>query len=842
MLEVGDVVEDNERLALPKRVMDDFEKYCKERGITGEKKEKLLEMLRRKFVEKYAYEPGEAIGIVAAQSISEPATQMSLDYNEKVIVKINGKIRIVKIGEFIDFLMENFGYENLNRSEVCALPGYIKILVPSITKDERIEWKRVTEVSRHRVRERLLKITTASGRSIIATPYHSFVTRKNNEIKVVSGNELKIGNRIPVIRYLKENCVAGLKVNEIIEKERIDAYKKPIEKINLDFDFGWFIGAFLAEGNVTKYFVSISNTNENYLNRLRNFAKKYNLNFNEYDNYRGFAKSHDVHIYSKLLVDILRKTCYNEKGEKIVPQFAYSAKEQFVAGLLRGYFDGDGNISVSKHVIRVSSTSKELIDGISLLLTRFGIFATKSRNKKESTLHIYYKYARTFLEKIGSDVKEKLQALKRLASLYESAKRKQDFIDMIPEVGDSLYNAAKRVKYPVRYVNNFTKRQRIGRETLKRYIKLFKKRAKELNIELKELEILEKAANSHVIWDKIVKIEKVNSSSKYVYDFSVEGTETFATFDGIITHNTMRSYTLASLVGSLTKVVQGLPRMIEIFDLRQSYDKSMRIYLKPEYNDREKALRFASEIKETRISDVIVSSSIDLLNMQLEFEFSRKDECMLAYEKIKKMGKVTRREKKLVVKPEEADIKTLRKLKQRVLSTKIRGVDGIKNVIVVKEGNNWVIQTTGSNLKAILADPRVDVRRTTTDDIYQIYETLGIEAARNAILREAKSTLDEQGLDVDIRHLMLVADIMCVDGIPKPIGRYGVAGEKPSVLARANFEETKKHLRNAAIRGRVDALRGVFENVMLNRVVPVGTGMTEIKLDMEKLKQLRKKK
>ena len=308
------------------------------------------------------------------------------------------------------------------------------------------------------------------------------------------------------------------------------------------------------------------------------------------------------------------------------------------------------------------------------------------------------------------------------------------------------------------------------------------------------------------------------------------------------TQMTMRSYTLASLVGSLTKVVQGLPRMIEIFDLRQSYDKSMRIYLKPEYNDREKALRFASEIKETRISDVIVSSSIDLLNMQLEFEFSRKDECMLAYEKIKKMGKVTRREKKLVVKPEEADIKTLRKLKQRVLSTKIRGVDGIKNVIVVKEGNNWVIQTTGSNLKAILADPRVDVRRTTTDDIYQIYETLGIEAARNAILREAKSTLDEQGLDVDIRHLMLVADIMCVDGIPKPIGRYGVAGEKPSVLARANFEETKKHLRNAAIRGRVDHLRGVFENVMLNRVVPVGTGMTEIKLDMEKLKQLRKKK
>jgi DNA-directed RNA polymerase subunit A" len=215
---------------------------------------------------------------------------------------------------------------------------------------------------------------------------------------------------------------------------------------------------------------------------------------------------------------------------------------------------------------------------------------------------------------------------------------------------------------------------------------------------------------------------------------------------------------------------------------------------------------------------------------------------MLAYEKMKKLGKVMKKGKKLILKPENVDIKTLRKLKQKVLSTRISGIDGIKNVIVVKEGNNWVIQTTGSNLKAILSDPRVDIKRTTTDDIYQIYETLGIEAARNAILREAKSTLDEQGLDVDIRHLMLVADIMCVDGKPKPIGRYGIAGEKPSVLARANFEETKKHLRNAAIRGRIDHLRGIFENVMLNRVVPVGTGMVEIKLDIEKLKQLKKKK
>ncbi len=306
------------------------------------------------------------------------------------------------------------------------------------------------------------------------------------------------------------------------------------------------------------------------------------------------------------------------------------------------------------------------------------------------------------------------------------------------------------------------------------------------------------------------------------------------------TQMTMRSYTLASLVGSITKVVQGLPRLIEIFDLRQTFDKSMKIYLKPEYNDKEHAKKFAMEIKERKIGDVIFSSTLDLLNMQLEFEFRRRGDLEAAAEKLKRYGKVMKKGKKLILKPRQVDIKTLRTLKQRVLSMRIGGVEGIKRVIVVREGDDWVIQTTGSNLKEILSDPRVDVRRTTTDDIRQIYETLGIEAARNAILREAKRTLDEQGLDVDIRHLMLVADLMCVDGVPRPIGRYGVAGRKPSVLARANFEETKKHLRNAAIMGSVDRLRGVFENVMLNRVVPVGTGMVELKLDVEKLERLKR--
>ena len=131
-------------------------------------------------------------------------------------------------------------------------------------------------------------------------------------------------------------------------------------------------------------------------------------------------------------------------------------------------------------------------------------------------------------------------------------------------------------------------------------------------------------------------------------------------------------------------------------------------------------------------------------------------------------------------------------------------------------------------MRRILEREEVDTTRTISNDIHEVASVLGIEAARNLIIKEVTKTLEEQGLDVDIRHVILVADMMTVDGVVKPIGRYGVAGAKGSVLARANFEETIKHLTQAAILGEVDTLESTVENVMINQVVPIGTGMVEL--------------
>lgn len=96
------------------------------------------------------------------------------------------------------------------------------------------------------------------------------------------------------------------------------------------------------------------------------------------------------------------------------------------------------------------------------------------------------------------------------------------------------------------------------------------------------------------------------------------------------------------------------------------------------------------------------------------------------------------------------------------------------------------------------------------------------------IYLESERTLSEQGLEVDQRHLMLVADMMTFSGNVRAVGRQGISGKKSSVLARAAFEITTKHLLKAGISGEVDALNGVAENIIVGQPITLGTGSVNL--------------
>ena len=310
------------------------------------------------------------------------------------------------------------------------------------------------------------------------------------------------------------------------------------------------------------------------------------------------------------------------------------------------------------------------------------------------------------------------------------------------------------------------------------------------------------------------------------------------------TQMTMRTFHYAGVTE--LNVTLGLPRLIEIVDARKDIaTPTMDIYFEEDKRyDEEFVKTLANKIGKSTINDILDDFNLNYAEMQVEATLSDKkiDERRLVKEDIiQKIEADFKKDKPeingnlIIIKPkqdgeERHRIRNLRLLADKVRDLQISGVKKIGKVIIRKD-EEWVIHTEGSNLKEILSLDGIDPKRTTTNSIREIEDVLGIEAARQSIINEANNTLSEQGLTVDVRHIMLVADIMTSEGEVKSIGRHGISGEKSSVLARAAFEETGKHLLNASIRGEVDDLTGIIENIIIGQPIPLGTGSVGVKMD-----------
>ena len=305
------------------------------------------------------------------------------------------------------------------------------------------------------------------------------------------------------------------------------------------------------------------------------------------------------------------------------------------------------------------------------------------------------------------------------------------------------------------------------------------------------------------------------------------------------TQMTLRTFHFAGV--KERNVTLGLPRLIELVDARKKpVTPTMDIYLDDNHrSSREKALEVAREIIFTRVIDLVEKTDTDYSGI-LTFQFSedklleRGCEIKEVHEVLKgskKKYEIQLNDKKQFIKitiPDEPDAQTLLTLKNKLLNTRVKGVPDIERVTIVKQDQEWVIQTAGSNLSKVVAINGIDTSRITTNNVYEIWQTLGIEAARTALVKEITNTLEEQGLEVDTRHIMLVADLMTSKGYLQQIGRHGIAGTKTSVLARAAFEITVPTIAKASLEGQVETLRGVTENVIVGATVPVGTGMVEL--------------
>src|SRR5665647_567951 len=307
------------------------------------------------------------------------------------------------------------------------------------------------------------------------------------------------------------------------------------------------------------------------------------------------------------------------------------------------------------------------------------------------------------------------------------------------------------------------------------------------------------------------------------------------------TQMTMRTFHYAGVAE--INVTLGLPRLIEIMDARKEPSTpTMTVYLEPEYsNDRDRAREVSWQIEEAPLHE-FGDITTDMENMHVIVHLNTK---VCDKRKISPMEIMEDAPKNILDKRHYRDFEheineeiatiifspknkesyqNLFQLAEHVKNVIVQGRDKIQRVVVRKEGGEYILYTEGSNIKDVFDVVGVDTTRTRTNNISECANVLGIEAAREAIIHEAVSTLNEQGIAVDVRHLMLVADMMCMEGEVKQIGRHGIAGEKESVLSRAAFEVTVNHLLDAAVANEIDELSGVTENVIVGQPIQLGTG------------------
>ena len=367
------------------------------------------------------------------------------------------------------------------------------------------------------------------------------------------------------------------------------------------------------------------------------------------------------------------------------------------------------------------------------------------------------------------------------------------------------------------------------------------------------IENIKKIAEKYKLTDAKLK-QVLDRTRKAYHNKKIEAGEaigiiTAESFGEPSTQMVLRTHHLSGV--SEMNVTVGLPRLIEVFDARKEPSTPiMEIYLKEKYSTSPtKVKEIAERIKGSTLQDVASEFLLNIIDSNVEIKLSRNKLQELninskqisdIVQNVLKTVNVVQDRDSLIIKStnKETKLSELYRLKEKCKEIHVCGLKGITQVLPIKMGEEFVIYCAGSNLKDALELEEVDAKRIKTNNMYEIADILGIEAARQSIINEALKVLGEQGLHIDIRHTMFLADAMTKSGEIKGVTRSGITKQKESVLAKASFETPIQHLVAASLVGEKDVLSSVIENVMLNQPVPLGTGLPGL---MAKMKDKEKK-
>ena len=946
----------------PKQVMYNYR-------FTKDVFDHVLQEIKLRFHEAIA-SPSEMVGVVAAQSIGEPATQLTLnsvEWNTELLIKVKDSLERVKIGEFIDAIASTANEDTIEHHPNDTTLVWIKereVQILSCDEDGNVRWEMVEAVTKHPPMNKdgsntLLNVKLQSGRSVIATKAKSFLKRQNNKIIEINGDELRIGDYIPVssilpvpddvtmkhldlMTYLPpseflymsevEKAVSAQKsggawwkdgqnnrftvpysssdafTHTFIHKHNSQTFQDGCvypkkcknttsiipEKLSLDEDFGFLVGAYAAEGCSTPQHLLISNNNMDFNAKIDAFAQRYKIGYHVDKTITKAGTSTTVRMHSTVLSQLMSRIVGKGSSNKRLPAWVFQAPTSFVKGLVNGYFSEDGTVAKEpRNVISATSTSYGLMEDMRQLLVKFGIQSTicvhdtpkyESKRQRFATTQVAYKlsiscgntsrFADIFTLCINNK-QERLDTLRNKPYMFARA-----MCDIVPDIVTKTYGtiSCHRDKLP---------------ELLKDTVLCEEDRI-----------IIQNVMNENVMYDKVIAIEEFVSEHAYVYDLTVSNTKNFNVYNGIAMRDTFHH----SGISSASKAVRGVPRIKELLSVTKNIKSpSMVITLQDDIKrDKMASNKVLKSIQTTLFRDIVTSSRIYfdpedfdtgieedrpfietyrelashslfeppsvspwLLRIEIDRQklldegltmltlYSTLSEyygdtiaCMFSDDNSGNLVFRIKIADEGAQDDEKDYITELKALEKNIMdNTIIKGIKNIQKAIMTKQEasmynedtmefekeSEWVISTSGTNMVDVMSHPGIDYTQTVSNDINEIYDLLGIEAARQALYNELFAVIDSAELYVNYRHLALLVDTMTNRGYMLSIDRHGINRVDFGPLAKCSFEETTDMLIKAGIFAEVDRINGVSANIMLGQIPPCGTGDCDVLIDEHKL-------
>jgi len=886
-------------------------------------KEKMLDAL---------ISPGEMVGIISAQTLGEISTQLTLNsvtYETEIIVRdSNKKITKHQIGEFIEReIRKSHKIEYMEDKDTTYAECLDYYEIPSCNEDGDVSWKRIEAVTKHPVinkdgSDTMLKITTDDERTVIATKAKSFLKLINGKILPIEGENLKVGDYLPVsIKQIdfEETFTLDLKsillpneyvygselekaksvMNEhhwwknhsnktfILPHNRSDIvvqlaskstiknkfvymltsrkcnYEVP-EIIDLDYNFGYFIGAYCAKGFLTKHQISISNNDTNYYEPILELCKKWNITTKIYkkENKEEWT-SKDLRIYNTILCKILENLCGKLSYNKFISDKIIYSNKECLKGFLDAYIGGNGAVNKS---ITMSSVSKTMLVNVQNILLSFDVFSHIHKPSKQETNN------------------------------RESLDIKQIYILCV--CGKQSKKLAKILDIKIDYKNEASKQLLMYNHEFE-YSKEFEKIPNEIDGEI----IMEDKDGRFIdtVFSKIKTIEEVKNSTKYAFDLTVEETRNFIVYNSIILRDTFHAAGSGALV-----ITEGVPRLKEIINISKNLKSdNMTIYLKEEYAlNKDNAKKIQSKFSYTQLKDLLATTEILYDNKNGDTDNNEDYEFIKSYREFTELfgidnidteclspwilrlifDKESLMNRKITVQEIQESIKQnfhndqeiecifsddsvndiimririkyesngnflefMKDFEKQLIELPLRGISNIKQVEIAETNiikynhygsfepsKEWLLKTSGSNLIEILAEDYIDITRTITNNIIEFYEIFGIEATRELIYRELYKVYAEK--HPNPRHIQLFADIMTYRGKLMQIDRHGLnKNTEIGPIAKASFEEVMNIFTKASLFAEKDNMKGVSANILAGQFCKSGTNTFDLLIDEEKL-------